>query len=1047
MRFFGMKRLLSHLLAGAFFLCFSFISFAQTETAVSGTVKNLQEEPLEGASVTVKNTSRATLTNSLGEFSITALPTDTLEVSFVGYQTQNIPVGDQKIIPVYLAASSGELDDVVVVAFGTQRKSEVVGSVTSVQPADLKVPSSNLTTSLAGRVAGVIAYQRSGEPGADNAEFFIRGVTTFGYKQDPLILIDGIEVTTTDLARLNVDDISDFSIFKDATATALYGARGANGVISITTKQGREGSARISFRAEGSLSKPTTNVELADPVTYMRLHNEAILTRDPLGRLLYSDDKIENTIPGVASNIYPAVDWRKELFKDHTINQRVNLNVSGGGKVARYFVAGAFNQDNGILKVDERNNFNNNINLKTYSLRSNVNINIFPTTEMIVRLSGVFDDYSGPRYSGGGIYTRVMRASPVLFPAYYPTDADHPFVQHIMFGNFDDGNYLNPYADLVTGYREYSRSNLNGQIELKQDLKFITQGLKARARFNTQRNAFFDVTRFYNPFYYQLTNYNTRENSYQVNIINPNTGTEYLNYNEGDKIVNSSVYVETALDYNRIFNQKHSINGMLIYILRNELTGNAGSLMASLPYRNLGLSGRATYGYDNRYYAEFNFGYNASERFHRSHRWGFFPSAGVAWTISNEKFWENTKDVVNNFKLRATYGLVGNDALGAQRFIYLSEINPNATGMGSTFGRDNDYSRNGYSIIRYSDPEITWETARKANVAVELGLFRKLDLIAEYFTERRYNIFQARNIPASMGLSATPGANIGEASSRGVDVSLDFRHDFNENVWLQSRANFTYATSKYLVFEEYDYGDAWWRSRVGYPINQRWGYIGESLFADDAEVANSPQQFGQYGAGDIKFKDVNGDGVITTLDAVPIGYPTVPEIVYGFGFSFGFKNIDFSAFLQGAARQSFWIDPEATAPFNPYYYSDAERNSGIQFTNQLLAAYADSYWSEQNRDLYAMWPRLSTFPIANNTVSSTWFMRNGSFLRLKQVEIGYTLPDSWVSRAGMASARIYANSTNPYVWSKFNLWDVEMAGNGLRYPNQTVYNLGLMLNF
>ncbi len=1040
----AVKRLVMFL---AFAICVTFVN-AQVvrDTTVSGKVFNELGEPLNGATVLHVASNTGTFTNSLGEFFITVPDTASVNVSYSGYQPVYVYVRDTMIGNVILEPTLGE-GDVVVVAYGTQRKSEVVGSVTTVKPEDLKVPSSNLTTAIAGRVAGVIAYQRTGEPGADNAEFFIRGVTTFGYKQDPLILIDGIEVTTTDLARLNVDDLADFSIYKDATATALYGARGANGVISVTTKQGREGAAKIALRVEGSMSMPTTDVELADPVTYMKLNNEAVLTRDPLGRLLYTDDKIENTIPGSGSIIYPATDWRKELMRDYTFNQRVNMNVSGGGKVARYFVAGAFNQDNGVLKVDNRNNFNSNINLKTYSLRSNVNVNVFPTTEMIIRLSGLFDDYTGPIYSGGGFYTRVMRANPVLFPAYYPKDEDHQFVEHIMFGNYDLGNYLNPYADLVRGYREYSRANINAQMELKQDLKFITQGLRARARFNTQRNSFFDVRRQYNPFYYQLGSYNTRENTYQIGIINENTGTEYLNYNEGEKIVNSSVYIETALDYSRLFNAKHSVSGMLIYIMRNELTGNAGSLINSLPYRNLGLSGRATYGYDNRYYVEFNFGYNASERFHKSHRWGFFPSAGVAWTVSNEKFWENLKPSINNLKLRATYGLVGNDALGNQRFLYLSEINPNASGMGATFGRENGYTRNGYQILRYSDPNITWETARKSNVALELGLFRKLDIIAEYFTEHRYNIFQQRTIPASMGLAAVPYANIGEATNEGVDISLNYNHNFNRDVWLQGMANFTYATSKYLVFEEYDYRDAWWRSRVGYPINQQFGYIAESLFADDAEVANSPRQFGQYAAGDIKFKDVNNDGVITSLDMVPLGFPTTPEIVYGFGFSFGYKNLDMSAFFQGAARESFWINPEATAPFTPYYYSDEERNSGTLFTNQLLKAYADSYWSEENRDLYATWPRLSTYQIANNTPRSTWFMRNGAFLRLKQVELGYTFPQKLVSRAGMSSVRIYANSSNPYLWSSFKLWDVEMAGNGLRYPIQKVFNLGLNVNF
>ncbi|MCH5598000.1 SusC/RagA family TonB-linked outer membrane protein [Niabella ginsengisoli] len=844
---------------------------------------------------------------------------------------------------------------------------------------------------------------------------------------------------------MNPDDIATFSIMKDATATALYGARGANGVILVTTKEGKQGEARISLRAEGSMSMPTRNIELADPVTYMKLNNEAILTRDPLAPVLYSDDKINSTIPGSGSLIFPSTDWRSEMFKEQAFNQRVNLNVSGGGKIARYYVAGNFNQDNGVLKVDKRNNFNNNINLKTYSLRSNVNVNVFPTTEMIIRLSGVFDDYKGPIYSGGGFYTRVMRANPVLFPAYYPIDEDHQYVKHIMFGNFDDGRYLNPYADMVKGYKDYSRSNVNAQIELKQDLKFLTPGLRARARFNTTRESYFDVVRQYNPFYYQLGGYNTRDNTYQVNVIDPDGGTEYLDYNEGQRRINSSVYVETALEYNRTFQQKHNLSGMLIYIMREALTGNAGSLQASLPYRNLGFSGRTTYGFKNKYYAEFNFGYNGSERFYKDQRWGFFPSAGLAWSVSNEAFWEPFKNTVNHFKVRGTYGLVGNDAIGSGRFLYLSEVNMADPGRGSVFGRENGYSRDGISISRYSDNAITWETAQKMNVALEIGLFRKIDIIAEYFREHRYNILQTRaSTPASMGLWVTPAANIGEAMGHGVDISLDYNHTINNDMWLQARGNFTYATSEFRVYEEYDYANEWWKSRVGYPISQTWGYIAEHLFADDAEVASSPvQNFGTYMAGDIKYRDVNNDGRITELDMVPIGYPTTPEIVYGFGFSYGFKSLDFSAFLQGAGRESFWVDPDATAPFVPYYYSDEERNSGTRYTNQLLKAYADSYWSEDNRNLYAMWPRLSSTVNNNNTQTSTWFMRNGAFLRLKQVELGFTLPKRWISKRGMSNARIYVNGTNLLTWSKFKLWDIEMAGNGLQYPIQKVYNIGL----
>jgi TonB-linked SusC/RagA family outer membrane protein len=908
---------------------------------------------------------------------------------------------------------------------------------------------------LAGRLSGVIAYQRSGEPGQDNADFFIRGVTTFGYKKDPLILIDGIESTSTDLARLQPDNIESFSILKDATATALYGSRAANGVILIRTKEGKEGKVKVFVRLENSVSMPTRNIQLADPVTYMKLADEAVLTRDPLGILPYPDQKIDNTVAGINKYMYPTTDWRSALMKDYTMNQRINLNISGGGHVARYFIAGAVNRDNGILKVDPKNNFNSNIKLTTYTLRSNVNVTLTSSTQVEIRLSGTFDDYTGPIAGGTQMYRNIMRTNPVRFAPSYPLDADHIFVKHIMFGNYDDGSggyYLNPYAELERGYKNYSQSTINAQFEAKQDLSFLAEGLHVNVLFNTKRYTYFDVTRTYRPFWYQASSYNRKENTYKLALLNEDDGTEYLDYNPGPKNVQSSFYMQSTLNYDHVFGEKHTVNGLLVFMAQNRLTGNATDLQSSLPFRNVGLAGRATYAYDHRYYAEFDFGYNASERFYKNHRWGFFPSFGIAWNISNEKFWAPLKSTVSNLKLRATYGLTGNDDIGSarDRFLYLSNVNMNDGDKGAVFGRDNAYSRAGISISRYSNTSITWEKATKANIGLDLELLGHWDVTADFYKQVRSNILMARSAtPAEMGLSAFPMANIGKAEGKGMDLSLDYNQSLGNSLWLQARANFTYAASKFLIYEEYDYQDEPWKSHIGYSINQQWGYLADRLFVDDAEAAKSPHQnFGEYGGGDIKYRDVNRDGQITTLDEVPIGYPTTPEIVYGFGFSIGYKNFDLSAFLQGLGRESFWINAEATAPFVSYLYPNEAPPAGV-LQNQLLKAYADSHWSEGNQDLHALWPRLSTTAIGNdnNSQTSTWFMRNGAFLRLKNVEIGYSLPRHITQKLYMQNFRIYFNTTNPLCWSRFKLWDVEMGGNGLGYPIQKVFNVGLTMTF
>lgn len=1012
--------------------------FYYQDRVITGEVRD-SSGVLPGVSISVKSRPGVGTSSDINGKFILSIPSGSTVLIFrmVGYETREVPIGTSSTINVTLKSTVSSLDEVVVVAFGTQKKTDVIGAVTTINPSELKVPSSNLTTALAGRLAGVIAYQRSGEPGMDNAAFFIRGVTTFGYKKDPLILIDGVELPATELARLQPDDISSFSIMKDATATALYGARGANGVILVATKEGKVGKAKINLRYENSLSAPTKDIELVDPITYMRLGNEAILTRDPLGLTPYPESKIDNTIAGTNHYVYPATDWREVLFKDFTHNQRANFNVNGGGDVAQYYLAGTFNQDNGVLKVDNRNNFNNNIDLKSYALRSNVSINITKSTEAGVRLYGTFDDYTGPIYGGSAMYERVMKSNPVMFPAYFPIDETHKYLKHIMFGGSSQGNYINPYADLVKGYKDYSKALMLAQFELKQDLSFFTEGLSLRGLLNTNRQSYFDISRSYDPFVYEVGGYDKYTDTYLTSIINPNGGTEYLDYNEGKKTVQSNLYLETALNYNRTFNKKHGVSGLLVFNMRNYLEGNASSLLKSLPYRNIGLSGRSTYSYDNRYFAEFNFGYNGSERFYKNERFGFFPSAGIAWSVSNEKFWDPIKSTVSKLKLRATYGLVGNDAIGSaeDRFFYLSTVDMNSSAKKASFGTDFNYTQNGVNVSRYDNRYITWETARKMNLGLELGLFNKLELQLDYFTEYRDNILMTRaSVPTTMGLSAPVRANVGEASGKGVDLSLDFTQSFGNTFWLTARGNFTYAKSKFEVVEEPQYKEKN-LSRVGLSLSQTWGYIAERLFVDNDDVANSPvQNFGFYEAGDIKYRDVNGDGQITTLDRVPIGYPTDPEIIYGLGFSSGFKNFDISCFFQGSAYSSFWINKDgSTAP-----YLEGQ---------QVLKAYANSHWSEDNRNLYAIWPRLSTTLNTNNNQVSTWFMRDGSFLRLKSVELGYTLPKRLIQKVKLNDMRIYFSGTNLATLSKFKLWDVEMGSNGLGYPVQQVYNFGIQMTF
>jgi TonB-linked SusC/RagA family outer membrane protein len=579
----------------------------QARSTIKGTVTDDTGAPLPGTTITVVGSTRGVITDIDGKYVIEVEPSDKLTFSLIGMQSQTVEVGNRKEINIVLKEKVDELQEVTIVAFGKQKKESMVASITTIDPKELKTASSNLTTALAGRMAGLISFQRSGEPGLDNAEFFIRGVTTFGYKKDPLILIDNNESTSNELARLQTDDIASFSIMKDATAVALYGSRGANGVILITTKSGKEGAVKFNVRFEESISQPTMLPEVADPITYMNLHNEAVKTRNTLGILPYSPTKVANTLdPNRNMYVYPATDWYQMMFKDFSNNHHLNFSASGGGQVAKYYVAGSFSNDNGILKVDKRNNFNNNVELNRYTLRTNVNINMTRTTEVIARLSGAFDSYNGPRSGGSDVFWQVMNSNPVMFPAYYLPDKNNEYTSHILFGNATSSSgttpiYNNPYAQMVSGYKEYTISQINLQFEFNQELDFITKGLKLRGMFNTSNYGYFDISRGYSPFYYNVGRYEKGTDTYILQSLNE--GSEWLTFSEGPKTLTVTTYFESALNWARTFSNKHDLGAQLVYTMRQykeTQTEGGTNLQKSLPHRNLGLAGRLTYAFDGR---------------------------------------------------------------------------------------------------------------------------------------------------------------------------------------------------------------------------------------------------------------------------------------------------------------------------------------------------------------------------------------------------------------------------------------------------------------
>jgi TonB-linked SusC/RagA family outer membrane protein len=964
-------------------------------------------------------------------------------MSYIGYETLQVKVGNQTYISVKLEPKRNELDEVTVVAFGKQKKESVISSIQTVNVKELRVPSSNLTTAFAGKIPGIISYQTSGEPGNDNAQFFVRGVTTFGYKADPLILIDGFEATTNDLARLQPDDIESFSILKDASATVLYGARGANGIIAVSTKRGAESPVKVSFRLDVNTSMPTRMLELLDGVEYMRLYNEARVSRDrdrirtenerPIGAW-YSEEKIQSTIRGENPMIYPNINWYDQLFKPYTTNTKANINLQGGGKTSTYYVAAGYDHETGLLKVNKLNNYNNNIDINRFNIRSNVIFKLGATTTLDTRIHGRFERYNGPYYAAGHIFNMVMDANPVDFPPIWKPDENYQMFRFPLFGNVEPTKW-NPYAEMVRGYEDRNENTITAQATLMQDLDMLLKGLKVQLKASINTWSYHSGKRTTQPLFFALEQYDAPSDTYTLYRLNPNE-SGYLGNVEGYRNGNTHQYFEGRLNWNGQYGL-HNIGIMTVgiaeeFILSN---GNSGSIYESLPERNLGNSGRVTYDYDSRYFFEFTYGYNGSEKFTGKKRFGFFPAYGIGWIVSNENFWKENR-ILNFLKIKYTYGKVGNDAIAERsgRFFYLSDIRDG--GGQYIWGKTFSHIYPAYAIVRYGNPDIGWEESTKYNLGIELGLLKgeALKFQIDLFHDVRDKIYWNReSIPSTVGLEAGVAGNVGRVGSKGFDTSLDYKYSFNKDFWMTGRANFTFASNKVEAKDEPNYQETY-LSGIGYPINKSWGLVAERLFIDQDEIDNSPSQlaYGTYMRGDIKYADINKDGVINNNDRIPMGFPTVPEIQYGFGLSSGYKKFDFSFFFQGNARVSFFINPAGIAPF-------------VNRRNAPAIIARDS-WSETHPDVHAFWPRLADYQISNNVQQSSWWLRDGSFVRMKTAELGYTFP-VFFKNIKSERSRIYVSGENLFLISAFKMWDPEVRGNGLNYPLNRRFNVGLQITF
>ena len=991
---------------------------------MTGRVLDETKAGVPGATVIVKGSTRGVITGNDGTFSIDVKPTDVIEISYLGYETQSIPVGTKTNIVTELVRKVSELEAVTVVAYGKQRKESIIGAINTIDAGELEVASGSLSSNLAGKLAGIVVMQRTGEPGS-SAEFWIRGQSTFGAKTTPLVLVDGIE---RDMDFVDADDIATFSILKDATATALYGVRGANGIILITTKRGTEMTApQIRVKAEFGITQPVQLPELANASQWIDYYNE--LYRDSGStEMPISDYARQMYLSGRDPDLYPNVDWVNTIFKDLAMTGRVHASVTGGSPKIRYYVSASYYTEGGMFNVADNDRYNAQMNFNKYSFRSNIDIDITKSTQLGLSLSTQYTTKNAPCTTTNDLYAYTMYVTPVATPTVFSNG---------MLAIPQESGSVNPYNMLNnTGYRRYNTMVAQSLLSLTQDFSdIITPGLKANVKFAWDAQNATLLERAMSPVTYYATG-RDENGELMLTAANPN-GSNYMRLATSDSSGTTAINFEGSLIYERLFAEDHRVSGMFLYSVRSKSKNRPVNYIDAYPTKNMGIAGRFTYAFRDKYFAEFNFGYNGSENFAPGKRYGFFPSYAVGYMISNEKFWEPLRDKVNILKIRASYGKIGNDEIGGRRFAYNTTMNTNAGGF--TFGDLGQTNLPGYSTGEYGNPDVAWEEATKADVGIELGLFNKIKIQADYFYEKREGIFiQRESTPSVVGTKTAQWVNLGRMKNQGFDMSLEFDHSFNKDFSISARGNFTYNRNKKLYDDKPD--QIWkYQNLAGFANNQQFGLIAEGLFESEEDIANWPKQdFGTVRPGDIKYRDVNGDGVVNTFDKVAIGYTLVPEINYGFGASLKWKGIDVSVFFSGVGHVTRIIQGQ-----NLFGAS-----STILRMGQIFEDVAKNRWTLDNQNPNAPYPRLSLNKVDNNQQLSTYWQRDMSFLRLKDAEIGYTLPESMTKKWGLSKIRFYIQGKNLITFSDFKLWDPEVNANyGNVYPLIRTFAIGANVNF
>ena len=1022
----------------------------QNKRKISGRVTDIKGEPLIGVNVTVDGDANGSITNMDGLYEIFVTKKSVvLKFTYIGFKTSEIRTNaSTNIYDVTLEEQVNELEETVIVGYGTQRKISNIGAQSSMKMEDIKTPSASLTTTLAGRLAGVVAVQRTGEPGKDAADIWIRGISTPN-TSSPLVLVDGVERSFNDI---DPEDIESLTTLKDASATAVYGVRGANGVILIKTKPGKVGKPTVSADYYESFTRFTKMVDLADGITYMNAANEAM--RNDGIATKYTEDQIRNTIAGKDPYLYPNVDWLKEIFNDWGHNRRVNVNVRGGSEKVAYYASVSYFNETGMTVTDKNiDTYDSKMKYSRYNFTTNLNIDVTPTTKVEIGAQGYLGEGNYPAISSADLYNAAMSISPVEYPKMFFVNGE-AFVP----GTSTNNNFNNPYSQATRrGYDNLTKNQIYSNLRVTQDLDMLTKGLKLTAMYA------FDV---YNEIHVHQdraeSTYNFLDTSvpYDMNgqpiLQRIYEGSNVLSYTQ-ETSGNKKTYLEASLNYDRTFNDDHRVSALFLFNQQSKLLYPKGTLEDAIPYRMMGIAGRATYSWKDRYFAEFNIGYNGAENFSPKHRFGTFPAFGVGWVVSNEKFWQPLSKAVSFLKIRYTDGKVGNSEVSDRRFMYLDQMKENGD-YGYKFG-PNGTKWSGYETVNMA-VDLIWEESRKQDLGIDLKLFNDdLSIVFDLFKERRENILLKRehSIPSFLGYNTSaPYGNIGIIENKGFDGTIEYNKRINKDWVIALRGNVTFNKDKWIQGElpEQKYE---WMNQYGHNINGVKGYVAEGLFTQaeiddmarweslsDANKAITPKpfasQFGTVKAGDIKYKDLNNDGQIDAYDQTYISRGDVPTTVYGFGFTVGWKDLSVGMMFQGVAGAERVLNGSSINPFN------GGGGSGNLYSN------IGDRWTEENPDQNAFYPRLSygseTTSNINNFQKSTWWVRNMNFLRLKTLQISYNLPKPWVNKVHLKNAAVYVMGTNLFTLSRFKLWDPELnTDNGASYPNTTSYSVGINFTF